>query len=631
MDNRRTEKKLEGRSRRALMLGALTLGLVVGMLLGARPAAASSSEDLAKLLGVDPGAPTPPPPASTTHSVRMPAARPAPVAPPAPPSPVAPRELHARVAPAVVGLVVSGPDGGAAPAMVPGVAVTASGLVVTSRSALGTAAEGAAPLALVRIAGRGFRPSPKDFAGAVPARVVALADDLDLALVEALPEQGVFYHHLPIARRPPAPGTPVLVAGHGPESGLWSASVATIGAPAAGATGAARWLRPLDGAEAAVAPGSPIVDAVGRVVGLAVQAPGAVPAGPVPAGSVMADADALWRFVLAAGAPERRFAGVSPLRRPPAPGAVHAAASRAARADVPARDTATALPTIAGKGALDTTLVSTAAAAAPPAPAPPKVDVISFEGAAPALRVSLADLERHAPPVTVRVSADGAPERGPRAAPVTVVELGDYHAPDTRDTEKTLRDLTDGERAPARLVWKDADPGDGPGYRLPARAARAAGEQGQFWLMHDHLMLSPRAPRADELRRFVRALGLDDEAFAIAAGEANHATESAIEGALKDDGQRAAAIPVLATPSFIVNGRLVDGGSVAAAAVRDAVDDELRAAPASRVAAAAAGVGPVVAKGLPIAGARYDGSRIAKAAAVALARSARAGSRRGRR
>jgi len=640
-----------------VFVSVLVLVSVSASVAGEGLAVAAGEEDLAKLLGVDaePAAETAPAATKVAAKVATKVA----AKDEAAAAGVTARELHARVAPAVVGLVVGDK-------VVPGVAVTASGLIVTSWGAVAPAGDGTASLAVVRLGGRAARPSARDFADAVPARVVALSEELDLALVEALPAQSVFYRHLPVARRSPPPGTAVLAAGHDAARGLWTGSLVVLGAtPAAGAR--SRWLRTLASGRDGLAPGTPLVDGVGRVVGLAVQA----------GAPLVADADTLWRFLLAAGAPERRFAGVSPMRRPPPVGA--SLGGRTARAATPTSGSSggpAARPSdqlvlaaagerapgpsgigiaIADKGALDLRadrqLVSTApgagrvapeADAASQASAKAAATAISFDATVRPARIGLADLERYARPATVRLDLTGAPERGPAAAPVTVVELGDYHAPDTRESEAAVRALCEADRA-ARCLWKDADRGDAA-YRLYARAARAAGEQGKFWPMHDRLLAPGPALRQPTLRRFAHGLGLNEEAFAMAIGDvAGEGTGGggAIDGALQEDGRAAAALPVLATPSFIVNGRPVDGGSVAAAALRAAVADaraelaaqKTRLSPpaasptpvASQAGAeATAGVPALAANDAPIAGVAADAAQIAKAAAVAAARARRA-------
>ena len=70
------------------------------------------------------------------------------------------RELHARVSPAVVALVVSGTA--AAPSIASGVLVTASGLIITSRRALSEAIDGHAAVTMVRGDARGRLPRAAD-------------------------------------------------------------------------------------------------------------------------------------------------------------------------------------------------------------------------------------------------------------------------------------------------------------------------------------------------------------------------------------------------------------------------------------------------------------------------------------
>ena len=116
---------------------------------------------------------------------------------PAAEAPISLRELHARVSPAVVALVVSG---GATmpPTIVSGVLVTASGLVLTSRRAISEVIDGRATVNMVRSAGRGrSAANARDLAEAVPARLRAVSDELDLALLEAMPAEPI---SIPICR-----------------------------------------------------------------------------------------------------------------------------------------------------------------------------------------------------------------------------------------------------------------------------------------------------------------------------------------------------------------------------------------------------------------------------------------------
>ncbi len=526
-------------------------------------------------------------------------------------------------------------SGGSAPATVAsGVLVTASGLVLTSRRAIGAAVDGSASVAMVRGGSQG-RKGAGDLANAVPARLVAVSAELDLAVVEAMPAESVFYPHLPIARRTAPDNAGVLAVGHGKKQGLWSATMIAIG-PAMGRAGADRWLRKLPAESSLLDAGTPLVDAVGRIVGL-VAAPTANDA------RIAVDAEGLLRFLLASNASDLRFAGVPPYRRP-SPGTIGIAGARTASGKpedgalplvglVPARADTTegAMPGVARKGNLDRRFPTAPPAAAsapavlssaPSTPSPPSpaamnerngvkgAAVLAFEGTARARGITLPDLDRAAIPATVRVDTADAPERGAKTAPVTIVQLGDYHAPETRDAETMVRALVEGESAPARLLWKDADRGDGEDYQLAARAARAAGEQDEFWSMHDRLLRATTPPSGDKVRKLARELQLDQRAFIMALGS------DGVTSAIDRETHRSARMPVLCTPAFIVNGHVVDGGSIAGPALRAAVDDELVA----HEAKAPSRPQRTIAVGAPIAGAAFDAAKMARVIADATAR-----------
>src|SRR5438552_3438592 len=90
------------------------------------------------------------------------------------PAPIAVGELRDLVAPAVVALVASKPNGPAQVAT--GVLMTASGLILTSRRAIASALETGGKLAMVHAGPRG-RFGSRELAEAVPARVPETSDE----------------------------------------------------------------------------------------------------------------------------------------------------------------------------------------------------------------------------------------------------------------------------------------------------------------------------------------------------------------------------------------------------------------------------------------------------------------------
>jgi hypothetical protein len=602
---------------------------------------------------------------------------------------VALADLLGRVAPGVVVLTTTeepNPADGArssdkagSAAIWPATLITASGLALTSRRAVAATIEGRATLAMVL--GTHGKLAARNLAAAMPVRVVAICDALDLALVEARPPAALFLPHMPIARGPAPPSAPggaaradgsvagLLAVTHDERAGLWAgralpepadevAGVAGVaGVPpfpattsAAAAVGPGR-LVALAAEARGLASGTPLFDGLGRLAGMVVAPPGGAAASDDPGPSDGADggptsvragdlppsmvrADTLLRFVLAARAPELRFAGVPPFRRPVlgvdlplervkrdvvvlASATPGAATSGPGRGDVPLD-----LPRMTAKGSLDrfhpgpprgsaaTGRGSAPSAIGEPGSERPRARATAVESAFP--QIGLALLKSMAAPISLaKAEAKGDWEpRGRSDAPIGIAELGDYHSPGTREADAFLRSLA---RPDVRIWWKDADRGFGDDYLLAARAARAAGEQGAFWPMHDLLIDEPRTIDRARVRQLVERLDLDDALFEAAL------TSDGLAAAVETENAEGAAIAVLATPSFIVNGRIVEGGSVAVAVLAAAVEEAAGGAPSA--------AGRVPPSGT-VAGSAYSDARgIARAAARTVARTLERASR----
>jgi protein-disulfide isomerase len=176
-----------------------------------------------------------------------------------------------------------------------------------------------------------------------------------------------------------------------------------------------------------------------------------------------------------------------------------------------------------------------------------------------------------APPVVrVTASTDGAPIRGVKEAPVTLVEFSDFHCPFCSRAQATLKQLLDRYPGKVKLVYRDF-PLDRlhPQARKAAEAARCAGDQGKFWEYHD--LLFSNTPRAapDDLRRYAQQVALDVPKFeqCIASGAHRITVQRDI-----DEGAR---LGVTGTPAFFINGRPLEGAQPLEAFVR-LIEEELR-------------------------------------------------------
>ncbi|MGC1734927.1 MAG: thioredoxin domain-containing protein [Pseudonocardiaceae bacterium] len=168
---------------------------------------------------------------------------------------------------------------------------------------------------------------------------------------------------------------------------------------------------------------------------------------------------------------------------------------------------------------------------------------------------------------------------GPVDAPVVISEWGDFQCPFCRaytlNTEPSLvRQYVDSGRV--RLEWHDFAY-LGPESVLAARAARAAGRQGKFWLYHDALYRQQGRENSGaitdaSLAATARGLGLD-----LARFQHDYA-DPAIAAQVSADQERGAALGVTGVPSFLIGGEPVVGAEPLATfhQVIDAVRDRGR-------------------------------------------------------
>ena len=139
--------------------------------------------------------------------------------------------------------------------------------------------------------------------------------------------------------------------------------------------------------------------------------------------------------------------------------------------------------------------------------------------------------------------------RGPKKAPVTVVEYGDFECPYCGRAEPAIRELL-ADFGDVRYVWRHLPLTDvHPHAQLAAEAAEAAAGQGAFWEMHDTLLSHQDALRPGDLIGYATDLGLDTERFAKDLRTHAYAARVAEDVDTADLGS------VSGTPTFFINGQ----------------------------------------------------------------------------
>ncbi|MGW3606834.1 Na+/H+ antiporter NhaA [Micromonospora sp. NPDC005161] len=139
--------------------------------------------------------------------------------------------------------------------------------------------------------------------------------------------------------------------------------------------------------------------------------------------------------------------------------------------------------------------------------------------------------------------------RGPREAPVTVVEYGDFECPYCGQAEPVVRELL-ADFANIRYVWRHLPLTDvHPHAQLAAETAEAASEQGAFWEMHDLLLAHQDALNPTDVLGYAEQIGLDLDQFR------EHMVKLKSVDRIAEDIESADISGVTGTPTFFINGR----------------------------------------------------------------------------
>jgi protein-disulfide isomerase len=173
-------------------------------------------------------------------------------------------------------------------------------------------------------------------------------------------------------------------------------------------------------------------------------------------------------------------------------------------------------------------------------------------------------------PPRLNISLENAPVLGPRNAPVTLIEYGDFECAYCQQVYPELKKLEAAYNGKLAVVFKDLPLPMHPQAQKAAEAAHCAGSQGKYWEYHDLLFSSKRLD-IPALKEQALALHLDNAGF----------------NKCLDSGEQAAAVKTQAlegqkfglsgTPSFFINGRFLTG-AIGYEAFRAVVDEELEAA-----------------------------------------------------
>lgn len=175
-----------------------------------------------------------------------------------------------------------------------------------------------------------------------------------------------------------------------------------------------------------------------------------------------------------------------------------------------------------------------------------------------------------------KLDLTGSPARGPKKAPVTIVQYTDFECPFCQKgyeimQQRIIKDYAGKVRwiykaLPLVAIHAMAEPA-----AMGAECAKLQGED-KFWKVHDSLFEAQRELSPDTLAQkladFVKKAGGDVKAF-----ETCYEAKKTL-GAVSKDAAEAEALGISGTPAFLVNGHLVSGADYAT--IKRLVDEALQ-------------------------------------------------------
>jgi len=151
------------------------------------------------------------------------------------------------------------------------------------------------------------------------------------------------------------------------------------------------------------------------------------------------------------------------------------------------------------------------------------------------------------------VNIEGAPYKGPKDAPVTIVTFSDFQCPFCSRVTPTMAQIEKVYKDKVKVVWKNNPLEFHKDAPLAHLAAMAAFEQGKFWPYHDKLFGNQPKIQREFLMQYARELGLDMKRFEASLNRASGQEK------IKEDIAEAAALGATGTPAFFINGRFLSG------------------------------------------------------------------------
>ena len=156
-------------------------------------------------------------------------------------------------------------------------------------------------------------------------------------------------------------------------------------------------------------------------------------------------------------------------------------------------------------------------------------------------------------PPRQKIEVAGHPDKGPKDAPVEVVEFSDFQCPFCQRANPTVQQVLKTYGDKIHFVYRHYPLPNHPHARPAAEASACAAEQGRFWQYHDELFRNPNRLTNADLKNFADAVGLDTAQFNDCFDKRRFKSK------VDKDLEEGNAAGISGTPAFFINGRSLDG------------------------------------------------------------------------
>lgn len=173
-------------------------------------------------------------------------------------------------------------------------------------------------------------------------------------------------------------------------------------------------------------------------------------------------------------------------------------------------------------------------------------------------------------PHRLQFANEGAPSRGKKDAPVTLVEFSDFQCPYCQAAAPVLHQVAEKYGDKVQIIYRQYPiPSLHPFALKAAEASLCANDQGKFWEMHDTMFADQKKLSVSDLKATARRLGMDQKKFDNCMDTGRYVEQVQND---QKEGQKAG---INGTPAIFINGTYVEGGSVPFTTLAPLIDKEL--------------------------------------------------------